>query len=227
MTWVKICGTTNLDDALVAVEAGADAVGFVFYEKSPRNVSVDAARKIVEQLPAKLEKVGVFVDADCDGMRDAVASAGLTAIQLHGRRSLESACQDARPVTESLGVSKVIPMIPSSRLSETDGGVMIKGSIREKVFALLVDSQANGVGGGTGVPFDWDATKGMIQALGRSFPVIVAGGLTPSNAADALRTFRPFGLDVVSGVEASPGKKDPDKVRAFVRAVRDYDRRVG
>ena len=227
MTWVKICGMTNLEDALVAVEAEADAVGFVFYEKSPRNVNVDAARKIVEQLPAKMEKVGVFVDADCGEMRDAVSSAGLTAVQLHGRRSLESACQDARPVTESLGVLKVIPMIPGSRLSKTDGGVMINGSIREKLFAVLVDSQVNGVAGGTGVPFDWDATKEMIQGLGRSFPVIVAGGLNPSNAADALRTFQPFGLDVVSGVEASPGKKDPEKVRAFVRAVREYDRRVG
>ena len=227
MTWVKICGMTNLEDALVAVDAGADAVGFVFHEKSSRNVTADAARKIVEQLPAKLEKVGVFVDADCDGMHDTVSSAGLTAVQLHGGRSLESACQDARPVTESLGVSKVIPMIPGSRLSEADGGVVINGSIREKIYALLVDSQVNGVGGGTGVPFDWNATKAMIQALGRSFPVIVAGGLTPSNAVDALRTFQPFGLDVVSGVEASPGKKDPEKVRAFVRAVREYDRRVG
>ena len=218
---------TNLEDALLAVEAGADAVGFVFYEKSPRNVSVDAARKIVEQLPAKIEKVGVFVDAGCNGMRDAVAGAGLTAVQLHGRRSLESACQDARPVTESLGVSRLIPMIPGNRLNETDGGVIINGQIREKIFAVLVDSQVNGVGGGTGVPFDWHATKEMIQVLGRSFPVIVAGGLTSSNAADALRTFQPFGLDVVSGVEASPGKKDPEKVRAFVQAVREYDRRVG
>ncbi len=218
---------TNVEDALVAVEAGADAVGFVFCEKSPRNVSVDAARKIVGQLPANVEKVGVFVDADCDEMHDTVSSAGLTAVQLHGKHSLENACQDPRPVMESLGTSKVIPMIPGNRLSETGDNVMMSGRIREKIFALLIDSQRNGFNGGTGVPFDWEAAKGPIQALGHSFPVIVAGGLTPLNVADALETFRPFGLDVVSGVEASPGKKDPEKVRAFVRAVREYDRRLG
>jgi len=96
MTWVKICGMTNLEDALTAVDAGADAVGFVFYEKSPRNISVEAARKIVEKLPESVEKVGVFVDLESEGIRDIVLNVGLTAVQLHGNRSLESVWEDQR-----------------------------------------------------------------------------------------------------------------------------------
>jgi phosphoribosylanthranilate isomerase len=228
MTWVKICGITNLEDALVAVEAGADAVGFVFYEKSPRYVTVETAREIVARLPGRVERVGVFVDADCEVMRTTVGDAGLTAVQLHGGRSLESVWQDTRSAIECVAVSRVIPMIPESALRDADSGIAIRipPRIKEQIFAFLIDSQVNGAAGGTGATFDWETAQGMVQALGLSFPVIVAGGLNPSNVTRALRIFQPFGVDVSSGVEARPGKKDPEKVRAFVRVVREADRKA-
>jgi phosphoribosylanthranilate isomerase len=222
MTWVKICGMTNLDDALVAVEAGADAVGFVFYENSPRCVNVERAREIVGQLPATVEKVGVFVDADSKTILEVVLRAGLTAVQLHGKRSSESVLNDPRSTMESVGAQKLIAMIPGDSLR--DGGFFIGMAMREKAFAVLLDSISNGIEGGTGKPFDWEKTRGMVQAIGLKVPVIVAGGLTSANVGVAMKTLRPFGVDVVSGVEERPGKKDPDKVRAFVRAVREVDR---
>ena len=225
MTWVKICGMTNLEDALAAVEAGADAVGFVFYEKSPRKVSVEAAREIVEKLPESVEKVGVFVDAECERIRAVALDVGLTAVQLHGKRALDSVWEDTRPAAECVGVSKLIPMIPGDALK--GGGIMVRERVREKIFAILIDAQVNGTSGGMGAKFDWEATHGMVQALSLSVPVIVAGGLTGSNVGEAMKLFQPFGVDVASGVEARPGKKDPEKVRVFVRAVREMDRKVG
>jgi|SRR5271155_7645 len=226
MTWVKICGMTNLEDALTAVEAGADAVGFVFYEKSPRNISVEAAREIVGKLPENLEKVGVFVDLEVECIREIVSKAGLTAVQLHGKQSLESVLfNDARPPIESVGVAKLIAMIPDRALDQ-GSGVGISRRIREKTFAVLIDAQVKGKTGGTGAKFDWEASREMVNLLGLLIPVIVAGGLTPSDVVEAMNIFHPFGVDVVSGVEARPGKKDPEKVRAFVKAVRDADRKA-
>jgi phosphoribosylanthranilate isomerase len=224
MTWVKICGTTNLEDALLAVEAGADAVGFVFYEKSPRNIDAESARTIAAALPRRMEKVGVFVDADCASIRKTVVHAGLTAVQLHGKVSMDSVWQEHGSAFDSVGASKLIPMIPGNALQ--DGGIFMSDRVREKTFAILIDSQINGVSGGSGATFDWEAARGMMHALSLQVPVIVAGGLTPSNVPDAMKIFQPFGVDVVSSVEASPGKKDPDKVRAFVKAVRDIDRKT-
>jgi phosphoribosylanthranilate isomerase len=226
MTWVKICGMTNLEDALIAADAGADAVGFVFYEKSPRNVTVEQVREIVRELPEGVEKVGVFVDLEAGIIRKIAMEAGLTAVQLHGVQSLESVLGDSRPAVESVGVAKLIAMVPDEALHQGTG-VAISTRVREKAFAILIDAQVNGEIGGTGTKFDWEASRGMIQMLGFVIPVIVAGGLTASDVADAMRTLRPFGVDVVSGVEAAAGKKDPGKVRAFVSAVRDMDRKVG
>ncbi|MFZ1007423.1 MAG: phosphoribosylanthranilate isomerase [Candidatus Sulfotelmatobacter sp.] len=223
MTWVKICGITNLEDALVAVEAGADAVGFVFYEKSPRNIGVEAAREIIEKLPKGVEKVGVFVDLEAQGIREIVVKAGLTAVQLHGKSSLDSVLVDSRPAIESVKVAKLIATIPDYALHHGTG-VALSERVREKAFAILIDAQVNGESGGTGTKFDWEASRDMVQMLGFVVPVIVAGGLTPGDVAEAMRTFQPFGVDVVSGVEAKPGKKDPEKVRAFVRAVQDAER---
>jgi phosphoribosylanthranilate isomerase len=218
MTWVKICGMTNLEDALTAVEAGADAVGFVFYEKSPRNISVEAAREIVEGLPEGVEKVGVFVDLEAERIREIVLDARLTAVQLHGKRSLESVWKDRRPALECVGVSKLIPMLHGDALKDDD--LLIQQRVHGNMFALLLDSRSNGATGGTGTTFDWEATRGAVQAMSLMVPVIVAGGLTPLNVTEAIKTFQPFGVDVSSGVEACPGKKDPEKVRAFVKAVR-------
>ena len=224
MTWVKICGITNLEDALVAVEAGADAVGFVFYEKSPRKISVEAARQIVKKLPAGVEKVGVFVDADSKTILEVVSRAGLTAVQLHGTQSSESVLGDPRSTVECVGAKKLIVMIHGDSLK--DGGFFMGTGAGAKPFAVLLDSSSKGVTGGTGTTFDWDKTSARVQAIRLNVPIIVAGGLTPTNIGEAMRTLHPFGVDVASGVEARPGKKDAENVRAFVRAVREIDRKA-
>ena len=217
MTWVKICGITNLEDALVAVDAGADALGFVFYEKSPRKVDVETAREIVAKLPEKVEKVGVFVDQAVDEIRAIAEKSEFTAVQVHGKPLTDQIWKDTRKAVECLGVSKIIPVVAGSSLE--NGGALINQRIRESVFAVLIDAGTNGVGG-TGRRFDWQATKGMVQSLGFTVPIIVAGGLTAGNVGEAIGLFQPFGVDVASGVEARPGKKDPEKVRTFVQTVR-------
>lgn len=224
MTWIKICGTTNADDALLAAEAGADAVGFIFYGESARNIGIETAREIVEKLPEDIEKVGVFVDAERERIRETVFSVGLTAVQLHGKGSQESVWNDPRPAIECVGASKLISMVPGDALKNAKFG--IEKRIRESVFALLLDSQRDRENGGTGTTFDWEATCGMVQAVSLTVPVIVAGGLTASNVFEALRLFQPFGVDVASGIEARPGIKDPEKLRAFVKAVREADRKT-
>lgn len=222
MTWVKICGITNLEDARHAVEAGADALGFVFYEKSPRKAEVGTAREIIRELPDDIEKVGVFVDHEPEQVREIVLQTGLTAVQLHGKRLLERVWSEKLPVEQSLGVRKMIPVIPGDSLK--DRGVLISEGAHDKVFALLFDSQSNGNMGGTGTTFDWRGTRAMVQVISLKIPVIVAGGLTALNVAEAIRLLQPFGVDVSSGVEARPGKKDPAKVNAFIQAVRGTNR---
>ena len=224
MTWIKICGITNLEDAQTAINAGADALGFVFYDKSPRRVEVGVAQNIVRELPNQIQKVGVFVDADADTIQETASHVGLTAIQLHGQDSIDDVWQDSRPLQERLGVSRLILAVPGDRLKQ--GGVLITDRAREEVFALLLDAQSDGNFGGTGVTFDWLGTRGMVQIISLKIPVIVAGGLTASNVADAIRILKPFGVDVSSGVEASPGKKDPEKIRTFIQAARAADKRT-
>ena len=225
MTWIKICGITNLEDAQMAVDAGADALGFVFYEKSPRGIDLETAREIVTKLPQKVEKVGLFVYSDPERIHHIASEIGLTVVQLHGKELVEGVWEDERPAEECFGVSKVIPVIPGDSLK--DGGFFISQRAQERIFAILLDSQANGsAAGGTGTTFDWEATQEMVQSLGVLVPVIVAGGLTALNVTRALDQLQPFGVDVSSGVEARPGKKDPEKVRAFIAAVRQADKIV-
>lgn len=221
MTWVKICGTTNLDDALVAVEAGADAVGFVFYEKSPRNVSVRTAREIIRELPTTMEKVGVFVNRAEDFIDSVVEDTAITAVQMHGDH--EDPHVADLIVKRRRGI-KILPAISMKR-SKPEGWAMMWDS--QSVYAFLLDSGANGKHGGTGERFDWNRSSNSVDAIRSIRKFVAAGGLSPSNVSDAMAALKPWGVDVVSGVESSPGKKDPEKVRAFVRAVRDYDRRVG
>ena len=218
MTWVKICGITNLEDAKLAVEAGADAIGFVFYRKSPRKIEAETVRTIVEKISEPVEKVGVFVDETPTQIHETVSAAGLTAVQLQGRNLVDSVMNGQESPAELLGVGKVIVAVGGESLKT--GGVLISQDAPEKIFALLFDSQANGVVGGTGTAFDWQGTRGMIQVISLKLPVIVAGGLTPGNVTQAIRLLKPFGVDVSSGVEAKPGKKDPEKIAAFVQAVR-------
>ncbi len=243
MTWVKICGMTNLDDALVAVEAGADAVGFVFYEKSPRCVTVEKALEICAKLPAHVEKVGVFVGQPLEQTLAITTQVGFDSLQEYPltRIGLDDGMESkavgvdglkvywAFPVAMFLGegaknVAGFLPQEPKPGLA-----MMISYPERAKAMpiSLVLDSGGSQQPGGTGRVFDWHAAQDAVKQLSSSWKVVVAGGLTPANVGEAMDVLHPWGVDVVSGVEDSPGKKDPAKVRAFVRAVREMDRRVG
>jgi phosphoribosylanthranilate isomerase len=213
MTWIKICGTTNVEDALTAVDAGADALGFVFYEKSPRTVDLESARDIVKQLPSGIEKVGVFVDESVEKILNTAAQAGLTAVQLHGAESRKPEFIEALKMGQRLKLFVVLPP------TEIDGGQEnING--QSGISAVFFDSGTPQLPGGTGRTFDWEKAAPRIETISKRVKVVVAGGLNSSNVADAIRMLKPWGVDVVSGVEAGPGKKDPQKVRAFIDAVR-------
>jgi phosphoribosylanthranilate isomerase len=220
MTWVKICGMTNLEDALTAVDAGADAVGFVFYEKSPRKISVEAAREIVEKLPESVEKIGVFVNESEDSICAIADGAGLTAVQMHG--------DDEDPHVADLVVERHPRLKVLVAISIHDPSPVGWASIWDPdvVHAFLVDSGTPSKHGGTGVAFDWRASIRTLDEIKRFGQLVLAGGLMPANVAEAIGLLKPWGVDVVSGVEAKPGKKDPEKVRAFVRAVREADRKT-
>jgi len=211
---------TNLEDALGAVEAGADAVGFVFYEKSPRCVSVETAREICATLPQSIEKVGVFVNQDENAICPVADRVGLTDVQMHGDDEdprVADLVVERRPRT---GVFAAISMYRANPL----GFAMIWHP--DSVRAFLLDSGTPGKYGGTGEPFDWLAGVPMVDGIKKIGNVIAAGGLTSQNVGKAIGILHPFGVDVSSGVEALPGKKDPEKVRAFVRAVREMDGKV-
>jgi phosphoribosylanthranilate isomerase len=220
MTWVKICGMTNLEDALLAVEAGADAVGFVFYEKSPRCVTVEAVREIVARLPAKTEKVGVFVNESPERVSAMADEAGLTAVQFHGDEY-----RDSERYSVGGKVFFALPVVEILRDLRGEGGFFALPRL-PKTAGILLDSGTREKRGGTGKTFAWGEAYGFVSALKGRYPIVIAGGLTPLNVEWAAGFLKPWGVDVVSGVEASPGKKDPEKVRAFVRAVREMDRKA-
>jgi phosphoribosylanthranilate isomerase len=225
MTWVKICGITNLEDALTAVDAGADAVGFVFHDKSPRKIDPETAREIVAKLPDAIEKVGVFVEQTTKQIRETVDRVGLTAVQLYQQAQVEVltdrqelASSKTRPQV------KIIFVIPGDKLADgvhpRSGFWGISKGFKDSLFALLVDSTSATRPGGTGRRFDWTRVRGLFPTLGSICPTIVAGGLEPTNVGVAITLLHPRGVDVASGVELRPGKKDPEKVHAFVEAVR-------
>jgi phosphoribosylanthranilate isomerase len=242
MTWVKICGTTNLEDALTAVNAGADAVGFVFCEESPRNISVEAAREIVEQLPGSIEKIGVFVDNGLGDPVNVVFQTGLTGLQSYSsikggtkRNSLSFVRQLDPPkyarFLVALPMSSIFEDESLSRVPPTDfanvGKILVEFSFLSQglIDTFLLDSGELGRPGGTGKTFNWEKVVPIAQEMRQGgVRLVVAGGLTPENVAEAMGILKPWGVDVASGVEASPGKKDPEKVRAFVKAVRENDR---
>jgi phosphoribosylanthranilate isomerase len=220
MTWIKICGITNLEDALTAADAGADALGFVFYEKSPRKVQPELAREIIDRLPPGIEKIGVMVNDSVETIRDVVQQVGLTAIQVHVGHAGPGRMQDLLLMNQNeTGGAKIIAAFPAEDLEKEH--LFLSGTAKQKLYALMLDSGSKTVPGGTGKIFNWDKARTMVQALGANFPVIVAGGLTALNVGEAIGLFEPWGVDVASGVEARPGKKDPEKVRAFVAAVRN------
>ncbi len=212
---VKICGITQPEWACVAAEAGADAVGLIFAE-SPRRVTLQEAAEIVRALPPWVAPVGVFVDASPATIRLAAAEVGLAAVQLHGDEPPE--------ILAELGRLKVIKALGIG--SEDDLGAARtwrKGAERlRRPDAYLVDARvAGGPKGGTGEQADWDAAARMIDD--GFAPLILAGGLGPENVAEAIRAVRPWGVDSSSGTEMQPGTKSPEKIRAFVEAVRTAD----
>ena len=221
MTWIKICGMTNLEDALVAVDAGADAVGFVFYEKSPRCVSVETVREICGKLPESVEKVGVFVGGPSEEIADAIRQCGLTIAQIYPRESLALTDEFFRDFP-----FRVIPAISMGLVGDDKiAGFHLANSAQERVVAALIDSGNSERPGGSGETFDWQSMAGLAGGIG--LKLVVAGGLKVENVGSAIETLKPWGVDVASGVEERSGKKDPEKVRAFVRAVREMDRKTG
>ncbi len=203
MTRVKICGITNLEDALFAADSGADALGFVFWERSPRYITPGAAALIIEKLPPFITTVGVFVDEEAGRVGDIIKTAGLTLAQLHGSESPEYCRAMACRFIKALRVKDAASLCGLSEYGAE---------------AVLLDTFVKGQPGGTGASFDWSLLSGMDY----SGDVILAGGLTPDNVEDALGCYSPYAVDVSSGVEAEPGKKDPAKVRAFIEKVRSF-----
>jgi phosphoribosylanthranilate isomerase len=204
-TRVKICGITSLADAQAAVEAGADALGFNFYEQSPRYLTVPAAAEISRQLPPVILRVGVFVNAPEDLILRAIGECSLSLLQFHGDEAPEFCTQFG------LMSMKAIRIRNAESLAELP---------KYPTDAWLLDAYSPEARGGTGEIFNWDLAI-EAQKLGK--PVFLAGGLTPENVAAAVRKVRPFGVDVASGVEAAPGKKDRKKMQDFIAAVRSVE----
>ena len=199
---VKICGITSAEDALAAVDAGADALGFMFYAPSPRCVTRETAAQITRQLPPFVAKVGVFLNPTVEEVRQAVAECGLDTLQFHGEEPPEFCRQFGLKALKAFRVQgpETLGVLPNY----SDA-------------TWLLDSFVAGTRGGTGNTFNWEIAAQAVKLRGR---VILAGGLTPENAAEAMRKVRPYGLDVSSGVESAPGKKDVAKVRAFIAAAK-------
>ena len=198
---IKICGITTVADALAAVQCGADAIGFIFVQSSPRYIPPEMAAEIVGALPAAVLPVGVFVDASRDSIVDAVGVAGIRALQLHGDEPPES--------TSGFG----LPVFKAHRVSAS---FVIEHLDRYNVEAHLLDACVEGSRGGTGRTSDWDVAVNARQA----HRIILSGGLNPENVEMAIRYVRPFAVDVSSGVESAPGIKDHVRMRAFCMAVR-------
>lgn len=200
-TRVKICGITRPEDGLVAASAGADAIGLVFYAKSPRHVTPLQARAIIAALPPFVTTVGLFVDADIAEIEGVLREVPLDTLQFHGEETPEFCASFGRPYFKAI--------------SMRDGVDLPREAARfASASALLVDTFQAGVPGGSGVSFDWNRLPAVLDK-----PLILAGGLNPDNVADAIRQARPYAVDVSSGVEAAKGIKDADKIAAFMRGV--------
>jgi len=201
MVKIKVCGITNEADAIHAAAAGADALGFIFWQDSPRYIEPEKAAVIIKALPPFVTTVGVFVDEESERVNALVRGVKLGVVQLHGTESPEY-CRNIRArVIKSFRVRGMEDIEPMAAY---------------RVSAFLLDAYKKGVPGGTGETFDWD----IASAAKKYGPVILSGGLTPENVCDAVRRVGPYGVDVSSGVEERPGKKDHKKVSAFIDGVR-------
>ena len=202
---VKVCGITNGEDALAAVESGADALGFVFYEKSPRYVVPAIAGQIIAELPPLVVSVGVFVNEGLATVRSIMDTCHLGMAQLHGDENASYCHELSRPVIKALRLKNRESLLA---LAEYQG----RGSVR----GFVLDTFSELAYGGTGQVIDWT----LAAEVAKSTPILLAGGLTADNVTEAIRVVRPYGVDVNSGVESAPGKKDRAKLRAFLEAVR-------
>lgn len=216
MMWIKICGTTNLEDALASVEAGADALGFIF-APSPRRISPKEAAKIIRELPPGVEKIGVSVNQKIEIVVQTANEAGLTGVQLHGDEDADYIAELKRSLSR-----KQMRIIRAIRVRDGFETAFDQYSGESATDLFLLDS-AGTTRGGTGERFDWPMAAPIVRLAARRYRIVVAGGLTAANVAQAIAEFRPFGVDVVSGVEREPGRKDHAKVRGFVAAARGID----
>jgi phosphoribosylanthranilate isomerase len=207
--WIKICGNTSLEDAQFAAEAGADAVGFVF-APSPRRVTPSQVAAILPHLPAAVEKIGVFVDASFEEIEFAVRTTGLTGVQLHFDAPPDLSAQLRAYFGPNFRILRVIHF--GSESAANAASIMPDPN----VDAVLVDSRTATTVGGTGQSFDWALASKTLFQNANDCKIVAAGGLNPENVAEAIATLHPWGVDVVSGVEAAPGLKDPAKVHAFI-----------
>lgn len=202
---IKICGITRVEDALAAAEAGADAIGLVFYAKSPRAVSVQQARAIVAALPPFVTSVGLFVDASRCELGEILDAVPLDMLQFHGNETAEACSGYRRPYLKALRVKPGDDI--AARAAEYPGAA-----------GILLDTYVEGVPGGTGAAFDWSLIPHDLRR-----PLVLAGGLHAGNVQQAIRQVRPYAVDVSGGVEASKGIKDAEKIRAFIRQCRAAD----
>ncbi len=204
-TRVKICGITQKEDAQMAVDAGVDAIGLVFYEKSPRFVTNSQATEISQLIPAFVSRVALFKDADVQFVQSVLQQVEIDLIQFHGSETADFCEQFDRPYIKALGMKAL----------ESDMNYLIASAKEyQSAKALLLDGHAPGQAGGTGETFDWSSI-GTVEK-----PVVLAGGLSSDNVKQAIETVHPFAVDVSSGVESSPGIKDKEKVAAFMQQVK-------
>ncbi|MBM3847672.1 MAG: phosphoribosylanthranilate isomerase [Verrucomicrobia bacterium] len=199
---VKICGITRTADALAAVEAGADALGFVFTERSPRHITARQAASIIRHIPPFISRVGLFVDATMDDVALLMSETGIDALQFHGDESPDFCDRFHCTTLKAIRVRNAASLKPIRNYA---------------VSGILLDAHVAGKHGGTGSKFDWSLA---LEAKRFGKPIILAGGLKPDNVAEAVRSVNPYGIDVSSGVEASPGKKDIAKLRDFIAAAK-------
>jgi phosphoribosylanthranilate isomerase len=220
--WIKICGTTNLADAQHAASSGASAVGFVL-APSPRRVTVDQVRAIAKHLPRNVERIGVFVDASFDEIINAVEEGDLTGVQLHANSDPELPdrirAHFTAPDRTPLSILAVLAF--SDDMEPRMQAVARDAARHGAIDALLIDSRSPVGHGGTGTRYDWQAAQYMFRRIAPKLRLIAAGGLNPDNVGEAIRTLTPWGVDVATGVEAAPGRKDPARVAAFIRNARE------
>jgi len=212
---IKICGITNLHDALVAAEAGADAIGLNFFHGSPRCIRVEEATRIADQLGGEVQRVGVFVNAGAEEIREICRATRIHQIQLHGEEPPELLGE----LHEEFEIIRARRMDQRGTRPIVDDLELCCQRAACGPDAILIDAAVSGSFGGTGCRVNWQLLSNH-QEWWRKWPLILAGGLTSENVAEAIRVVHPYGVDVASGVESSPGKKEPQKVRDFVAAAR-------